>query len=437
MKISVIGCGYLGAVHAACMSSLGHSVIGVETNPVRLDALTKGRAPFHEPGFDALLAEQVATGRLTFTGALSHRDATDVDIHFLTVGTPELDDSGTADLHFLWEAVESVAAHGPHRAVIVGKSTVPVGTAELVARRFAPMGMSVAWNPEFLREGHAIADTLHPDRIVYGLPDDPECAERARRALDSAYEPMLRAGTPRLISDYATAELVKVAANSFLATKISFINAMAEICDTVGADVTVLADAIGYDPRIGRRFLNAGIGFGGGCLPKDIRAFCARAEQIGTAHSLAFLKEVDAVNMRCRDRAVDLVMRMCGSEATGLTVSILGAAFKPNSDDIRDSPAVDLANRLHRLGAVVTVTDPQALDHVRRSFPHLRAVEDEEAAVTGADIVVLATEWPQYAHADPAVLSRAVASRRILDARNVLDLKRWRDAGWDARGMGR
>lgn len=437
MKISVIGCGYLGAVHAACMSSLGHSVIGVETNPVRLAALTKGRAPFHEPGFDALLDEQVTAGRLTFTDALSREDAVDVDIHFLTVGTPELDESGTADLHFLWEAVESLTAHGMHRAVIVGKSTVPVGTAELVARRFSPMGMSVAWNPEFLREGYAIADTLRPDRIVYGLSEDPESAERAKRALDSAYEPILRAGAPRLVTDLATAELVKVAANSFLATKISFINAMAEICDKVGADVTVLADAIGYDPRIGRRFLNAGIGFGGGCLSKDIRAFCARAEEIGSTHSLAFLEEVDAINMRCRDRAVDLVIRMCGSDPTGARVSVLGAAFKPNSDDIRDSPAVDLANRLHRLGAVVTVTDPRALDHVRRSFPHLRVEEDEEAAVTGANIVVLATEWPQYVRADPAVLSRTVASRRILDARNVLDLQRWRDAGWDARGMGR
>lgn len=437
MKISVIGCGYLGAVHAACMSSLGHSVIGVETNPSRLSALASGRTPFHEPGFDSLLEEQLATGRLRFTDALSREDVGDVDIHFLTVGTPSLNDSGTADLHFLWNAVEALISHGEHRAVVVGKSTVPVGTAELIAGRFAPLKMSVAWNPEFLREGYAIADTLHPDRIVYGLSADRESAGRARKALDSAYEPILRAGVPRLLTDYATAELVKVAANSFLATKISFINAMAEICEQVGADVTLLADAIGHDPRIGRRFLNAGIGFGGGCLPKDIRAFCARAEEIGSGHSLAFLEDVDAVNLRCRDRAVDSVKAMCGSQLEGVKVSVLGAAFKPNSDDIRDSPAVDLANRLHRLGALVTVTDPKALDHVRDSFPDLCTEEDMDAAVTGADILVLATEWAQYANADPAVLGKKVASRRIIDARNVLDLGRWREAGWDARGMGR
>lgn len=440
MKISVIGCGYLGAVHAACMAVLGHRVVGVDTDEAKVAALAAGRSPFHEPGFDALLADAVHSGRLRFTTEASVRQLGDVDVHFLAVGTPQRPDSPAADLGQLWTVVESLVGvlGSSWGALVVGKSTVPVGTAAAVARRLEPVGATVVWNPEFLREGFAIDDTLHPDRLVYGLPGDPERADSARARLDEVYAPLLAEGIPRLVTDYATAELVKVAANSFLATKISFINAMAEVCEATGGDVTVLADALGYDPRIGRRFLGAGIGFGGGCLPKDIRAFMATADEQGWGESVAFLREVDAINLRRRAAVVRLAAEALGRRSVdGARIAVLGAAFKPDSDDIRDSPALDIARRLHRRGARVTICDPEALPVVERHHPELATEPDPFRAMRGAELVLLLTEWREFRELDPERAAGVVAVPRIIDGRNALDANRWEDAGWEYRALGR
>lgn len=367
MRLSVIGCGYLGAVHAAAMAKLGHEVVGVDVDPNKIEQLAAGNAPFFEPGLPEILVEAGGTGRLRFTTDMS--GAADATVHFIAVGTPQDHNSNAADLTYVNAAVEGLLPYLKPGDLVVGKSTVPVGTAARLAERVAPTGATLVWNPEFLREGFAVHDTLTPDRLVYGVPTG-EPGARATRILDEVYAEAIAANTPRIITDFATAELVKVSANAFLATKISFINAMAEIAEATGADVTQLADAIGYDERIGRRFLGAGIGFGGGCLPKDIRAFTARAEELGRGSSVAFLKEVDAINLRRRDRAVSLVVDGLGGSVVGKRVTVLGASFKPHSDDIRDSPALDVAVRLHGLGAQVVVTDPQALENAQRVHPN-------------------------------------------------------------------
>ncbi|OJX64693.1 MAG: UDP-glucose 6-dehydrogenase [Micrococcales bacterium 73-13] len=442
MRISVIGCGYLGAVHAAAMASIGHEVIGVDVDEEKIARLGRGEAPFHEPGFEALLREQLAGGRLRFaTGIEQVRDA---EVHFVTVGTPQVAGGWAADVVHVDAAVAALAAIARPGSVVVGKSTVPVGTAARLAEALEGAGSALVWNPEFLREGFAVRDTLEPDRLVYGvrpgaagveptLEGRPEVA-----AIDAVYAPMIARGTPRIVTDWATAELVKVSANAFLATKISFINAMAEIAEATGADVTTLADAIGLDARIGRRFLNAGVGFGGGCLPKDIRAFAARAEELGLGDSLAFLREVDAINLRRRDRVVELVLDALGERRSDDRVAVLGLAFKPDSDDIRDSPALDIAVRLHGLGVDVVATDPAALDNARGRYPRLGYVATAAEAVRGAAVVVLLTEWADYRGLDPVTL-RATAgdSPTIVDGRNVLDPATWRAAGWAYRGMGR
>ena len=438
MKMTVIGCGYLGAVHAACMASLGHDVVGIDIDRDKVRALAAGRSPFHEPGLEDILDEGIAAGNLRFTADPSAADVRGRSLHFITVGTPQATDAGAADLSHLMSAVSMLAEllDPAERAVVVGKSTVPVGTAVRVERELAG-GAYVAWNPEFLREGYAVEDTLRPSRLVYGLSDNPEAATRGREALDEAYRPLLEAGTPVIASDFATAELVKVAANSFLATKISFINAMAEICDVTGADVTMLAQALGHDERIGRRALGAGIGFGGGCLPKDIRAFVARAEELNKGESVAFLKEVDAINTRGRTRAVAAAEAALGGSVTGKNITVLGASFKPDTDDVRDSPALDVASRLHERGANVRVTDPIALTNAAAHKPHLTMVEDMHAALTDADLVVLATEWSQFVNMDPAAIGPLVRSRTIVDGRNALDREAWNAAGWTHVGIGR
>ena len=438
MKMTVIGCGYLGAVHAACMASLGHDVVGIDIDRDKVRALAAGRSPFHEPGLEDILDEGIAAGNLRFTADPSAADVRGRSLHFITVGTPQAADAGAADLSHLMSAVSMLAEllDPAERAVVVGKSTVPVGTAVRVERELAG-GAYVAWNPEFLREGYAVEDTLRPSRLVYGLSDNPEAATRGREALDEAYRPLLEAGTPVIASDFATAELVKVAANSFLATKISFINAMAEICDATGADVTMLAQALGHDERIGRRALGAGIGFGGGCLPKDIRAFVARAEELGRGEAVAFLKEVDAINLRGRSRAVAAAEAALGGSVEGATIAVLGASFKPDTDDVRDSPALDVASRLHERGAHVRVTDPIALSNAAADKPHLTMVEDLHTALAGADLVVLATEWRQFVDLDPAKIGPLVRTRTIVDGRNALDREAWSAAGWKHVGIGR
>ena len=434
MKLSVIGCGYLGAVHAAAMASLGHDVVGIDVDEAKIAKLAAGETPFFEPGLPEILSEALASGRLSFTTDMSA--ASDADVHFIAVGTPQRKDGAGADLTYVDGSVASLVPHLRPGALVVGKSTVPVGTAARLAEQVAAAGGRLAWNPEFLREGFAVKDTVTPDRLVYGVAEESKDEDTA--ILDGVYATALSAGTPRIVTDYATAELVKVAANSFLATKISFINAMAEIAEVTGADVTQLADAIGHDARIGRRFLNAGVGFGGGCLPKDIRAFSARAEELGRGESVAFLREVDDINMRRRERAVELVVQGLGGSVHGKKVTVLGAAFKPYSDDTRDSPGLDVAVRLHGLGAVVSLTDPEAIDNARRQHPQLTYVADRDEALTGADAVVLVTEWDEYRRdLTPEHAASLAAGRVVVDGRNAFDPAAWRAAGWTYYGMGR
>ena len=440
MKVSVIGCGYLGAVHATCLATLGHEVVGVDVDAAKVAMLQARRAPFFEPRLPELLAEAHATSRLTFTTDVVA--AAGAEVHFICVGTPQAPGELRADLRYVEAAVDGLRPLLQPGDVVVGKSTVPVGTAERLAQSLADTGATLVWNPEFLREGFAVQDTLHPDRLVYGLPTDelggvtPE-GRKARAVLDGVYAAPLAAGTPLVVTDLATAQLVKVAANAFLATKISFINAMAELCEATGADVTQLADAIGYDGRIGRRFLNAGLGFGGGCLPKDIRAFMARADELGASDALGFLREIDAINERRRSRVADLVVRACGGSPAGRRVAVLGAAFKPDSDDVRDSPALAVANALAARGAQVVVADPQAVENARLRYPDLGYAATALEAAVGADVVVLATEWSEYRSLDPDLLGGVVAQREVVDGRNVLDPARWRAAGWTYRGLGR
>ncbi|KPM52823.1 UDP-glucose 6-dehydrogenase [Frankia sp. CcI49] len=453
LRISVIGTGYLGATHAICMSELGFDVVGVDVDPDKARRLSEGEVPFFEPGLEALLRKNLETGRLAFT--TSFADAADADVHFLCVGTPQRPDSGAADMTYVDGAVEALLAAGPKAgSLLVGKSTVPAGTAVRLAgwlAREAPE-VDLAWNPEFLREGFAVEDTLRPDRLVFGLPADDEWygvadrtdlgvqtgrRERVEATLRAVYATALAAGTPAVVADFATAELVKVAANAFLATKISFINAMSEVCEVAGADVKTLASALSYDTRIGGRFLGAGLGFGGGCLPKDIRAFQARAAEIGAGDALRFLDEVDTVNLRRRTRTVELAIHLLGGGAAGRRVAVLGAAFKPNSDDIRDSPALDVADTLRRSGARVTVYDPAAMVNAARKFPDLRYAAGVSEAVADADIVLHLTEWADFREIEPSLLTSLVRRPVIIDGRNTLDPQRWRDAGWIYHALGR
>ena len=432
MKISVIGCGYLGAVHAACMAELGHDVVGIDVDADKIALLADGRPPFFEPGLPELLTAAVASGRLRFSTDVAA--AQGARVHFVAVGTPQLPDSNAADLRFVDAAVQSLLPHLTAGDLVVGKSTVPVGTAARLSEVITPTGGTLAWNPEFLREGFAVKDTLAPDRLVYGIGSDDADAEGL---LDSVYAGAVASGTPKVVTDYATAELVKSAANAFLATKISFINAMAEVAEATGADVTQLADAIGYDGRIGRRFLNAGLGFGGGCLPKDIRGFMARAEELGVDQALSFLREVDSINLRRRGRMIDLAREVVGGDLRGKRIGVLGLAFKPDSDDVRDSPALDVAIRLSELGAEVSATDPEAIETARRRFPAVHYVRTAEEAARGADAVLLLTEWAEYRALDPAALAAVTATPAIVDGRNTLDPVAWRAAGWLYRALGR
>lgn len=435
LRISVVGTGYLGAVHAVGMAALGYDVVGVDVDEARIKALSAGRAPFFEPGLDDLLATHVDSGALTFTTDVAA--AADADVHFICVGTPQRQDGIAADMTYVDAAIDALAPHLHKPCLVVGKSTVPVGTAARLARRLAdsaPVGAEaeLAWNPEFLREGFAVNDTIEPDRLVFGV-----ASERAEKVLRQVYSKAIDAGTPVVVTDYPTAELVKVSANAFLATKISFINAMAEIAEVTGADVTKLADAIGYDKRIGRRFLNAGVGFGGGCLPKDIRAFMARAGELGAGQALNFLSEVDAINLRRRLRVVELARELAGGSVVDRRIAVLGAAFKPQSDDVRDSPALTIAGELHLHGAHVSVYDPQAMDNARRLFPTLSYAESVTEACRDAHVVLHLTEWPEFRDLDPARLGEVVGTRAVVDGRNCLDADAWRAAGWTYRGLGR
>ncbi|MFF5157114.1 UDP-glucose dehydrogenase family protein [Streptomyces sp. NPDC000348] len=436
MRLTVIGTGYLGAVHAACMADIGHDVLGVDTDAGKVEALAAGRAPFFEPGLPEILIRNTQAGRLRFTTSLA--EAADfADLHFVCVGTPQRPDSLAADLRHVEAVVDGLVPLLTRDSLIVGKSTVPVGTTRSLSRRIAAgqrpgVEARIAWNPEFLREGFAVRDTLRPDRLVVGTTEPG-----ADRLLRQVYEPMLRAGVAYIGTDPATAELVKAAANSFLATKISFINAMAEICDATGADVVTLADALGRDARIGRRFLSAGLGFGGGCLPKDIRAFLARAEELQVGEAVSFLHEVDRINRRQRRRTVDLARRLLGDTFADRRVAVLGVTFKPDSDDVRDSPALAVVAEIVAQGADVRVHDPEGIDNARPALPGPSYHTDVMEACRDADVVLHLTDWRQYRAIDPVKLSEVVRAPLMLDARNALDREVWRAAGWHVRALGR
>ncbi|MFF0222559.1 UDP-glucose dehydrogenase family protein [Streptomyces sp. NPDC004629] len=442
LKITVIGTGYLGATHAAAMAELGYEVLGLDVVPEKIALLQRGEVPMYEPGLRELLRRHVAgiegaTGRLRFT--LDWAEVAEFgDVHFVCVNTPQKHGEYAADMSYVDAAIASLAPHLTGPALVVGKSTVPVGSADRLAAHLAahaPAGADaeLAWNPEFLREGFAVEDTLHPDRIVVGVR-----SERAEKLLREVYAAPLAEGTPFVVTDFPTAELVKTSANSFLATKISFINAMAEVCEAAGGDVARLAEAIGYDDRIGKKFLRAGIGFGGGCLPKDIRAFMARAGELGADQALTFLREIDSINMRRRGQMVEMAREALGGGSfLGKRVAVLGAAFKPDSDDVRDSPALNVAGQIHLQGGQVTVYDPKGMDNARRVFPTLGYADSALEAVRGADVVLHLTEWREFRELDPAELGAVAAAKVILDGRNALNPDLWRRAGWTYRAMGR
>ncbi len=444
LRITVIGTGYLGATHAAAMAESGYDVLGVDVDAAKVAALARGEVPFYEPGLSALLEQHVTSQRLRFTTDMAEA-AEFGDLHFIGVGTPQQPRTNAADLGQLHAAVDALASHLRRPCTVVGKSTVPVGTARELRERLhaqAPAGAEVdlVWNPEFLREGYAVADTLTPDRIVIGLADPAGPAApptRDEQVMRAVYAPMIAWGSPFLVMDYETSELVKVSANSFLATKISFINAMAEVCEATGADVTRLAQAIGYDERIGSKFLRAGVGFGGGCLPKDIRAFMARAGELGVPDALSFLRDVDSINTRRRSSTVALARELVGGRFVGSRISVLGAAFKPDSDDVRDSPALDIAASIYTEGGDVVVHDPQAVANARAAYPNMAYTSSVTEALQGADLVLVLTEWNEYTELDPATVVTLPRTPAILDGRNCLDVGRWRAAGWHYRGLGR
>lgn len=438
VPIAVYGTGYLGATHATGMAELGHDVLGVDIDQAKLAKLAAGEVPFYEPALEDALRRNIAAGRLRFTDSFEEA-ARFAEAHFIAVGTPQKRGEFAADMRHVDAVVERLAPLLSEPAVIYGKSTVPVGTAARLAarvRELAPAADAVelSWNPEFLREGFAVFDTLHPDRLVIGVDRDrPGRAEAVARTI---YARLIAEGIPFMVTDLATAELVKASANAFLATKISFINAMAEVCEAAGADVSILADALGHDERIGRKFLNAGIGFGGGCLPKDIRAFMARAGELGADQALTFLREVDNINMRRRTHMVELTREACTS-LLGARVAVLGAAFKPDSDDVRDSPALNVAGQIQLQGATVSVYDPKAMENSRALFPTLGYATSALEACEGADVVLVLTEWPEFKELTPRDLDPVVRTRAVIDGRNCLDPHLWRSGGWKYRGLGR
>ncbi|MFG2060537.1 UDP-glucose dehydrogenase family protein [Micromonospora sp. NPDC048871] len=448
-RVTFLGTGYLGATYAICYAELGYEVLGYDVDPDKIAKLNAGEVPIHEPGLDELLRRNLAAGRLRFSTDIAET-ADFGDVHFICVGTPQRADGMGADLSYVEASVTNLARHLTRKALIVGKSTVPVGTADWVEQLVdkhasADLGIEVAWSPEFLQEGFAVDDVLRPNRIVVGVK-----SEWANSMLYAAHKGVFDLAAtedrevPLVVTDFATAELVKVAANAFLATKISFINAMAEVCEVAGGDVTQLARAIGYDPRIGNRFLQAGLGFGGACLPKDIRAFQARAQELGAGEALRFLHEVDLINLRRRTRVLHLAAELldrrygpAGPDLSGTRIAVLGATFKPNTDDVRDAPALAVAALLHKAGADVHVYDPQGVDNARRAAPELTYEAGMAEAVTDADLVCVLTEWADFRNADPNALGELVTGRRVIDARNCLDSTLWTQAGWEYRGLGR
>jgi UDPglucose 6-dehydrogenase len=433
VKVTVIGLGYLGATHAVAMAKLGHEVLGIEPDPKKLDALKAGILPFHEPGLDRALQEVINDGSISFANQHDERSG-EAALHFICVGTPQVAGSEAADTSYVFAASEELAKWISETAVVAGKSTVPVGTAKALKNKMSAVAgfeVNLAWNPEFLREGTALEDSLNPDRIVIGTWN-----EHSKKVLREVYKPIIDRGTPFLELDVPTAELVKVSANAFLATKISFINAMAEIAEVSGADTVALAKAIGYDERIGNKFLRTGIGFGGGCLPKDIRGFMARAEELGVGSAVEFLKDIDSINLRRRDKVVELAQKEL-VDLKGKKITMLGISFKPDSDDLRDSPALEISQRLVALGARVVVHDPIALGALATRDGSLETEADLMTALKDAELVILGTEWTEYRALDPVEAARVVATKSVIDGRNVLDVAAWQAAGFKVQALGR
>jgi UDPglucose 6-dehydrogenase len=432
LNVSVIGTNYLGATHAAGLAEFGHSVIGVDIDADRVKTLNSGQSHIFEIGLEPLLEKHTTSGRLRFT--TDYSDIADwADVHFLALGTPSAP-GGAADLSQLHAAVDTLGPLLTKPTLVVGKSTVPVGTAMQLERRLrlaspAGEGVEVAWNPEFLREAHAVEDTLTPDRLVFGTH-----SRQALELLEEVYSMPLTEATPVVRCDIATAELIKVAANAFLATKISFINAMAGMCQAAGGDITLLADAIGYDKRIGREFLNAGLGFGGGCLPKDIAALAVRAEELGVDTLRDFIRSVEAINDRQRTELAELAIDQAGGDVHGKRIAVLGATFKPGTDDTRNSPALTVADYLHARGADVRIYDPQARLPHRDGFTQVSTVEQ---AVRGAEVVLHLTEWPEFRQLDPEQLGELVTSKIVIDGRLKLHTPTWLNAGWKVVQIGR
>ncbi|MFD0213532.1 UDP-glucose dehydrogenase family protein [Streptomyces hirsutus] len=437
MRVSVIGCGHLGIPHAAAMAELGHEVIGVDVDQTKVDRLNAGECPIYEPGLPELLARHTASGRLRFTTDI--RDAADfAELHFIGVGTSIDADGRSYDTGQVYGAIRQLAPHLTRTCTIVGKSTVTVGTTSQVtalAQRLAPVGtgVDVVWNPEFLREGHAVEDTLRPDRLIAGLT-----TAEAEKTIRAVYAPILDAGVPLFVCDPQTAELAKGAANTFLGLKISYINAVADMCEAAGGDISQIVEILGIDPRIGSGSMRPGIGYGGGCLPKDIRAFTASARQLGATEAATLLRAAEKLNETRTDIAMDLIARALGDRLIkGARVTVWGAAFKPGTNDVRESPALALAQALQQAGGTVTVHDPQAVATAVIRNPEFDYTDDLPASLDGADLVVLATEWPEYGQADPGVLVGRPTTPLLADCRTTLDPEPWRAAGWTVQQLGR
>lgn len=436
MRVSVIGCGHLGIPHAAAMAEIGHEVIGVDLDQAKIDRLNAGECPIYEEDLPELLATHTASGQLRFTTDLAEAAAF-ADVHFLAVGTPIDADGRSYDTGQVFGAARALAPHLTRPCVVIGKSTVTVGTSRDLGAllvRLSPVGegVEVVWNPEFLREGHAIEDTLRPDRIVVGVP-----SPHAEDVVRQVYAPLLHNRIPLFVTDPATAELIKGAANAYLGMKISFINGVADMCAAAGADVQQLTEAIGLDPRIGRGGLNAGPGYGGGCLPKDVRAFTASAHILGALDAAALLRAAEQVNESRPTAALHLIEETLGRPVDGVRVTVWGASFKAGTDDVRESPALAIAALMHQRGATVTVHDPHAVPTALVRHPELDYKEDLEGSVKGSELIVLATEWPQFRGADPKALASLVAAPVLVDLRNLLNADAWRMAGWTVRQLGR
>src|SRR3984957_5946251 len=437
LRVSVVGTGYLGLTHAVCMADLGHEVLAIDVDAEKIAKASRGESPFFEPGLEPLLRKNLDAGCLRFTDSFAEIGEFG-DVHFICVGTPQAKDgNGNADLRYVFGAADALAPHLTRATLVVGKSTVPVGTSRQVIDRIraaAPAGelVAFAFNPEFLREGYAVQDSLTPDRIVFGVTSAP-----ADELMRQVYATPLDSGIPGLTMDIETAELVKVAANSFLATKISFINVMAEMCEASGADVLKLADAIGIVERIGRKFLSPGLGFGGGCLPKDIRAFRATAAEKGVDALVDLLTTVDGINLGRRERVITLAHGAVGGDVSGKRIAVLGAAFKPNSDDIRDSPSLAISGRLADEGAIVVVHDPVAMTNAARIRPDLQYADSVHEAAAGAALGLTLTEWTDSRDNAPQGLRAIVANPVLIDARCTLDATVWRAAGWTVLVPGR